>query len=243
MLAWEGRFAPVGCDGKRVLLEPLRDLKPDDRLMLLVTLADGTELPFTVTSRQETLTDRTGDQQVNVFPDREAPKAVLASLYDSLKREQNLKDEVARYREEDSVDHALAALLIKGAEKMTPFRPRLVKLLKSPDGVEFLVSILTSKKHDKVAVVFTVTNNSPAELWGLMEARLMTEDGREPRQFALRTSRVEWGPRGETGKIAIVMDANAFNSKEGPERLVLELFRQGDGLRQAYVQLAQQLLR
>jgi hypothetical protein len=44
-------------------------------------------LSFTGTSRQETTDNRTGDQQVNVFRDREAPKAVLASLYDSLRRE------------------------------------------------------------------------------------------------------------------------------------------------------------
>ncbi|HYO59572.1 DUF2381 family protein [Archangium sp.] len=200
MLGWEGRFEPVVCTGKRVLLEPLRDLEPQDRFMLVVTLANGTELPFTVTSRQKSTDDRTGDQQVNVFHDREAPKAVLASL----------------------VHHALAALLAKGAEKMTPFRPRLVKLFKSPDGVEFLVSVFTSKNRDKAAVVFTVTNNSSVESWGLMEARLVTEDGRERRPFALRASRVQWGPRGETGQIAVVMDASAFISKDGPERLVLE---------------------
>ena len=43
MLAWEGRFEPVVCVGKRVLLEPIHDLESQDRFMLLVTLADGTE--------------------------------------------------------------------------------------------------------------------------------------------------------------------------------------------------------
>nr|QKW93717.1 hypothetical protein [Vitiosangium cumulatum] len=243
MLGWEGRFEPVVCAGKRVFLEPLHDIEPEDRFLLLVTLADGTEVPFTVTSRQETTDDRTGDQQVNVFRDREAPKAVLASLHDSLGRERKLAEEVERYQKEDTVDHALAALLVKGAEKMTPFRPRLLKLFKSPDGVEFLISVLTTKNRDKAAVVFTVTNNSPAESWGLMEARLVTEAGWERRSFALRASRMHWGPGGESGRIAVVMDANAFNSKGGLERLVLELFREGDGLRQAYVLLEPQLLR
>jgi hypothetical protein len=75
MLGWEGRFEPVVCAGKSVLLVPLRDLEPQDRFLLLVTLADGTELPFTVTSRQEAIDDRTGDQQVNVFRDRESAYA------------------------------------------------------------------------------------------------------------------------------------------------------------------------
>lgn len=86
LLGWE----PVVCAGKRVLVELLHDLEPEDRFLLRVTLEDGTEVPFTVTSRQETTDDRTGDQQVNVFRDREVPKAVLASLYDSLSREREL---------------------------------------------------------------------------------------------------------------------------------------------------------
>jgi uncharacterized protein (TIGR02268 family) len=243
LLAWEGRFEPVGCAGKRVFIEPFRDLEPEDRLMLLVTLVDGTELPFTVTSQQKTTDDRTGDQQVNVFRDREAPKAVLASLYDSLQREGQLRQEVERYRKEDSVNHALAGLLAKGATKQTPFRERYVALFKSPAGVEFRVSVWASRNRDKAAVVVNVKNNSPTEPWSLMEARLMTEDGREQRPFALRASREFWEPGGQSGQIAVVLDASVFDSKAGPDRLVLELFRQGDGLRQAWVHLDKQLLR
>ncbi len=243
MLAWEGRFEPVECAGKRVLIEPLRDLEPKDRLMLLVTLVDGTELPFTVTSRQNTPEDRTGDQQVNVFRDRDAPRAVLAALYDALWREGQLKEEIERYRKEDSVNHALAALLAKGDAKQTPFREQYASLLTSPTGVEFRVSVQASRHRDKAAVVFKVRNNSPTEPWSLMEARLITDDGREERPFALRASQTYWGPGGQSGRIAVVLDASAFNSKTGPDRLVLELFRQGDGLRQAWVHLDQQLLR
>nr|WCO03991.1 hypothetical protein [Cystobacter sp.] len=243
MLGWEGRFEPVECAGKKVLLEPLRDLEPEDRLMLLVTLADGTELPFTVTSRQETTDDRTGDQQVNVFRDREAPRAVLAALHASLRREGQLKEEVERYRRQDSVDYALAGLLVKGATKQTPFREWNTALFKSPTGIEFRVSVLASKNRDKVAVVFKVKNNSPTEPWSLMEARLITDDGREERPFALRASQEHWLPGGQNGQIAVVLDASAFDSKTGPERLVLELFRQGDGLRQAWVYLDKQMLR
>ena len=65
MLGWEGRFEPVECVGKKVLLEPLHDLEPEDRFVLLVTLADGTELPFTVTG---SATRR--DMQVDLYPRR-----------------------------------------------------------------------------------------------------------------------------------------------------------------------------
>jgi len=41
MLAWEGRFEPVVCAGKTVLLVPLQSLEPEDRFMLLVTLTGG----------------------------------------------------------------------------------------------------------------------------------------------------------------------------------------------------------
>ncbi len=38
------------CAGKSVLVVPLQNLEPEDRFLLLVTLADGKELPFTVTA-------------------------------------------------------------------------------------------------------------------------------------------------------------------------------------------------
>jgi hypothetical protein len=243
MLGWEGRFEPLQCAGRWVLLAPLRDLEPKDRFMLLVTLVDGTELPFTVTSRQENVSDRTGDQQVNVFRNREAPKAVLASLYDSLRREEELRETVERYEREDSVDHALAALLLKGATKQTTFRERRTALFKSPKGVEFRITVSTSKGQDKMAVLFLVKNNSPTEPWSLMEARLITADGREDKPFALRASREHWGPGGESGQIAVIVDASAFASKTGPDQLVLEIFRHGDGLRQAWIFLDQEILR
>jgi hypothetical protein len=69
-----------------------------------------------------------------------------------------------------------------------------------------------------------------------MEARLITADG-EKRPFALRASRDYWGPGGDSGRIAVVLDASAFDSGKGSDRLILEIFRQGDGLRQAWVLL------
>src|SRR4051794_20282531 len=53
MLGWKGWFEPLLVGGKKVVLEPLRDTDPGDRFMLLVTLSDGTEIPFIVTSRKQ----------------------------------------------------------------------------------------------------------------------------------------------------------------------------------------------
>ena len=48
LLGWEGRFEPLLVGGRKVVLEPLRDLGEDERIPLLVTLVDGTEIPFLV---------------------------------------------------------------------------------------------------------------------------------------------------------------------------------------------------
>lgn len=204
-----------------------------------MTLADGKELPFTVTSR-----DAQFDHQVNVFPDDETKGALQSRLAHTQARERILQEENERFRnEETSIDHALAALLANDALKMTPFRPIVVHLAKDPHGVEFLITVLASKKNNKVAVIFNVKNNSPIDSWSLLEARLTTEGNGERRPFALRTSRNDWGPGGESGQVAVVLDGSAFDSRNGPDRLVLELFRKGDGLRQAWIFLDRQLLR
>lgn len=114
MLGSEGWFEPLLVGGKKVVLEPLRDIEPGDRFMLLVTLRDGTEVPFVVTSEQQPLDGRrVADQQVTVIRNLESASAVQASLYESLKRERDLREKVERYEQEDSVEHALAALLAK----------------------------------------------------------------------------------------------------------------------------------
>lgn len=238
LLGWEGRFEPVECVGKKVLVEPLKDLKPEDGFLLVVTLADGKELPFTVTARSEQF-----DHQVNVFPDVETKGALKSRLTYAESRERVLEEENERFRKEaSSVDHALAALLVRDAVKMTPFVKQYVSLAKNPRGAEILVTALTSKKPDKVAVVINLKNNSPSETWSLMEARLVAEGSGEQRPFALRATQESWGPGGESGKIAVVFDASAFDLKDGPDRLVLELFRQGSGVREAWVFLDRHML-
>src|SRR5689334_16281542 len=48
LLGWEGRFEPLLVGSKKVVVEPIRDLNRDEAVPLLVTLVDGTEIPFIV---------------------------------------------------------------------------------------------------------------------------------------------------------------------------------------------------
>lgn len=237
LLGWEGRFEPPAVMGKLVVLVPLRDLAEDERVPLLVTLADGTELPFLVGPPRER--EDAPDQQVNVFRNRESYNAVLSSLYDSLGRERVLRDENERFRkEETSADHALAALLASGAVKQTPFRGKRSWSF-TEDDVDMNITVYSGKS--KAAVVFTIKNHDPEQPWSLKEARLTTTPGGDIRTVAIRSS-LPSIPPGRSGQIAFVADQSAFTNAGHPTNLVLELFRH-DGLRQALVVLDHRLAR
>ncbi|HYO56549.1 MAG TPA: DUF2381 family protein [Archangium sp.] len=226
MLGWEGRFEPVECVGKRVLVEPLKDLEPGDRFLLLVTLADGKELPFTVTAREGRF-----DHQVNVFPDLETAKALRARLADAHSRERILEKENERFRKEEaSTDHALAALLANGGRKQTSF-VRAQKYVLSDGDAEMVIEVFAGK--NKAAVLFHVKNLSPYRPWKVKEVLLSTtrpgEDlgvvwREQAKPFALKADRDEI-PSGQSGNLAVVVDKSAFTTEKGLEQLTLELFR------------------
>ncbi|WPB77004.1 DUF2381 family protein [Archangium violaceum] len=249
MLGWEGRFEPLECVGKRVLLEPLQDLQPEDRFLLLVTLADGKELPFTVTSIGKKEWERP-DQQVNVFLEPESRDALQEELKATRQREEELMESVYRHRREDTADHALARILTTGAIHQTSFVERRKRLVKTEDGAKMIVRIFEG--NQKAAVVLTVTNRHPSKSWSLAEVRLRTtrpgEDQRAPflfgedKPFALRTDRNEIAP-GQTGIIAVVVDRSAFRTNAGfVNTLALEFYRQ-DGFLDTYVLLDRRLVR
>ncbi|WP_407740121.1 DUF2381 family protein [Hyalangium sp.] len=94
LLGWEGRFEPLLVGSKKVVIEPLRDLDRDEAVPLLVTLVDGTEIPFILKppfTKDDGGWEGWTDQQVNVFKDPDSYNAVLSSLYDSLKKERKLR--------------------------------------------------------------------------------------------------------------------------------------------------------
>jgi uncharacterized protein (TIGR02268 family) len=236
LLGWEGRFEPLIASGRSVVLVPLQNLAPEDRFLLRVTLVDGSELPFTVTSSQDRL-----DGQVNVFPDPTSPQAVAQALEEkTLENERLLAENLRHRQEESSVDHALAALLLNGQVSMTPFSEKDSWVLRGEE-VDVEVVLFAPKGRvapSKAAVVFRVTNKDPKKLWQLQEARLSTFATREPRPFALRAESSAIAP-GKTGRLAVVTDFDSFGSTSDGGKLVLELFRDG-GHRQVCVQLVAQ---
>ncbi|RKH78742.1 DUF2381 family protein [Corallococcus sp. AB032C] len=240
MLAWEGRFEPLLVGGRKVIVEPLQDLQEDDGLPLLVTLANGKEVPFLLKPAGDGMRSRV-DQQVNVFEDPRGYDAMYSTLMDSLKQRRVLEEENQRLREEEhSADHALATLLAQGNLKHTPFTRRQGWRLKE-EGADILVEVLSSKTLPKVAVLFTLTNRDAKKPWRMREARLSTVSGGNSRAFALRMQQEEIPP-GAMGRIAVVADDSAFQSQQGLEQLALELLR-ADGLSQAYLVLEQRFIR
>ncbi|MFL5348973.1 MAG: DUF2381 family protein [Hyalangium sp.] len=239
LLGWEGRFEPLVVGSKVVVIVPIRDLNRDEAVPLLVTLVDGTEIPFIVKPQSLEKWGWT-DHQVNVFKDREGYNAVLSSLNDSLKRERELREENERLKQEEtSVDHALATLLAKGQEKKTPFHSDKVAFLKDSD-MDIVVE--TFSGPGKAAVVVRLKNIFSDEPWRFRDARLIADlHSSNSLPFALRMDRAEIVP-GQSGTIAVVMDQSAFESKEGLRDLALEIFRQ-DGLRQVVVNVDHRLVR
>ena len=246
LLGWEGRFEPVDCAGKRVLVEPLQNLKPEDRFLLLVTLEDGKELPFTVTAIAQNKEWDWPDQQVNVFLDPESPAALRKQLDDTQARERRLKEANERHWRENTTDHALARLVKKGAINLTQLRARQRWTFKK-DRVDLVATVLTDKA--KAAVLVQVTNRDPAKPWSLAEARVLTTRSGErapilfgeARPFALQKDWEELAP-GESGTLAIVVDRSAFTSQEGPCDLTVELYRH-DGLLVGHAVLDRRLVR
>ncbi len=240
LLSWEGRFEPPLIGGKKVVLEPLRDLDDGEALPLLVTLVDGTELTFLVKPKSR---ETWGwiDYQVNVFRDPDSYNAVLSSLYDSLKRERKLSEENERLKkEENSVDHAYATLLVNGEVKKTPFQRARFWRSKNED-VDMVVEVFSGP--GKAAAVIRLTNTYDGEPWTVEEARLTRDlTSSTGRSFALRLDRPVIVP-GQSGKIAVVVDKSAFESEDGQlAELALQIFR-GDGLLQVAVAMDHTLIR
>ncbi|WP_244238856.1 DUF2381 family protein [Corallococcus carmarthensis] len=238
LLGWEGRFEPLVVEGKRVVVEPLRALAADESIPLLVTLADGTELSFLLRPPVEEW--GRADQQVDVFKDRESYQALVSVLARTLKAKNALEEENARLREEEtSADHALASLLVSGAEAQTPFR--LIKSWEAVDADSELSMKLYSGKG-KAAVTIAVRNQSEDRPWRTVRAKLSSLKSQDPRTVAVRSEHALL-TAGQSGTFAFVVDRSAFLDAKGHlETLMLEIYRY-DGLRHGYVVLDPRLVR
>jgi uncharacterized protein (TIGR02268 family) len=237
----EGRFEPLGVAGRSVVILPLYDLTPEDRLPLVVTLVDGTQVPITVTADKANV-----DHQVNLFWDPETVKYLRADLENAARRERRYREENDRYaREENSPDHALAALLATGSAEQTIFRRWRTYVFKESEYLDSEAVATVYSGKGKVAVIVRVVNRGTRS-WTLDEARLTPADGfwlpdAKKLKCAVRTTSRSIAP-GASGAVAIVADRSAFVSENGPKTLVLQLIRD-DGFVPVVVKLDPSLAR
>jgi uncharacterized protein (TIGR02268 family) len=244
MLGWEGRLEPLAVVRNKVILEPIRDLNKDEGIPLVVTLADGTEIPFLVKPPWR-MKDSGGwppilDQQIDVFKDRESYAAMHSALMDALKKNDALAEENARYREEEnSIDHAYATLLANGHVAKTPFRSAKVARPKDPD-MDVVVKVFSGP--GKAAALITLTNTGYGDTWEFAEAYLTRDlTSYTKRPFALRMTRATIVP-GQSGTIAVVADKSAFEHEGQLVDLALQIFR-SDGNQQVVVRMDRTLIR
>jgi uncharacterized protein (TIGR02268 family) len=243
MIGWEGRLEPLSVVRNKVILEPIRDLNRDEGVPLVVTLADGTEIPFLVRPpwrREEGGWPPSLDQQVDVFNDRESYASMYAALKDALKKNDSLTEENERYRkEENSIDHAYATLLANGEAKKTPFRFVTSARPKDPD-MEMLVEVYSGR--GKAAAVITLTNTGYGDTWEFADAYLTRDiTSYTKRPFALRMTHATIVP-GQSGTIAVVADKSAFENEGQLVDLALQIFR-SDGNLQVMVRMDRTLIR
>lgn len=183
---------------------------------------------------------------MNLYWDRNSDKYLRASLENARRQEKLYREKAEQYElEETSQDHALAALLVSGAEKQTPFIMKQKYVLRDEE-VDVEITIFSGK--GKAAVVARLKNNL-GQFWSMTEARLRpATDLANPFALENRKCAVRMMPRsiapGSAGAMAIVADKSAFVSKDGPdyEALVLQIIRH-DGRVQAFVTLDPSLVR
>ena len=235
LLGWEGRFAPLLVGGGLVVIQPNRQLSPEDRFLLRVALKDGTSLPFSVVSH-----DGDVDAQVNVFRAPESAQSMRAMLEEEQAENASLRSENQRRKEEgNSVDHALAALLINDEVEMTPFK-EIDKWVMRQDGLDVEMRIFTPRKQgksgarNKAGVVFRLMAKDPKKLWEFQEARLSTSNW-QPRSFALREVSSPTA-MGQVGRFAFIIDLNSLDLARDGDKLFLGLFSRG-GKREVYTEL------
>ncbi|GMU07651.1 hypothetical protein ASNO1_39040 [Corallococcus caeni] len=244
VIGWEGRLEPLTVVRNKVIIEPIRDLDSDEGLPLVVTLVDGTEIPFLVRPPWRER-DSGGwppilDQQVDVFKNRESYAAMHSALMDALKKNDALAEENERHRkEENSIDHAYATLLANGQAKKTPFRFVASARPKDP-GMEMVVEVYSGQ--GKAAAVIYLSNTGYGETWEFADAYLTRDMTSYPKQpFALRMTRSAIAP-GQSGTIAVVADKSAFEKNGQLVDLALRIFR-SDGNQQVLVRMDRTLIR
>lgn len=238
MTGWEGRLEPLAVVGSKVILEPLHDLGPGERIPLVVRLADGTAEGSEVSFLIETPPGFGDllDQQVNVYFKGDVHcEAAVWAVQQYVNTNRALEEENKRLRaEERSADHMLAALLASGSpQARTLFRKHQRWSFKEADSE---VDVKIYAGEGKAAAVFQIKNLDPGQAWQMSEIRSFSITTGEARAVAMKFDRTEPIAAGESGRLAIVADRSAFLENGGLGAIAVEIYRQ-DGLMQARVAL------
>jgi len=206
----EGRFELVRGD-RKVFVTPTRELAKGERFPLLVTLADGTVIPLSLTSPPEKLS---ADGEVQITKEPEKPDELRARLVVMTEKAMSFEARLFRALEEQrSAEHLLAGLLAGGNTALTSLIRVKDRHFVDGAGRSVLLETYASSPEAprvarQVAAHFVVTNTG-AEPVEFTSARALSSPGLEPVPAAFRTQpRVI--PPGEDGFIAVVFDREAL---------------------------------
>jgi len=224
----EGRFELVRGD-RKLFVTPTRELAKGERFTLLVTLADGTVIPLSLTSPPE---NRSADGEVQITKEPEKPDELRAKLAVMTEKAMSFEARLDRALEEQrSPEHLLAGLLAGGDARLTSLIRMKERSFVDGAGRRVLLETYASspdapRAASQVAVVFLVTNTGtePVEF---TSGQAFSSPGLDPISLAFRTQPRVIRP-GEKGSIAVVFDRTTLGKREG-EKVAIDFFSQARG--------------
>jgi uncharacterized protein (TIGR02268 family) len=203
---WKGRFEQPLAHGQSVLLVPLVKLHEHERIPLLITLQDGTPVPFSLVA-----SPAIPDQQVNVLLRSGSCTDVRHQLESERERREALQQQLQdSERERSSPEHALAVLL---SDERTE---NLFKAADKTDRIELAgvnIEIKRFRLEHLSAVLFILKVSDPGLPWTLHKVEVTREGSGEPHAFALSSWPDPANALG-TRRIAVVMEASPEGNKE-----------------------------
>lgn len=205
----EGRFEVLKGDRKAVIT-PTRALAKAERFPMVVTLADGTVIPLTLTSASEHA--RT-DVEVQISREPERPDELRVQLVSLTEKALNLEARLGQaLKEQESEDYALADLFAGGHAGLAAFVQ--AKDRSFVDGARRKIRVDTyasspdaPRAANQVVAMFAVPNTGTEPL-EFSAARGLSSMGEYV--FAAFRMQPRVIPPGETGQIAVVLDRASF---------------------------------
>lgn len=216
----QGRFEPVTVCGRFVIITPLKDLAPNERFSMNVTLGDSTRIPLSLTAPAEG--GRT-DGHIEVHLDSKSTAALRASLeYERWRADAYLASYRKLLTKHKSQHDAWALIFASGRAEDTKF----VQVKTRPFRfAEVQGQMATFINGEDVAVVLTVLNQPDSASWSINEGNVLNPSLPVHLPFGLRAM-PDVIPPGGTGTVAFVFDRSAFGPKYD-DALDIQVYRDG----------------